>query len=218
MDIIAAVLDSPVFLVAWIAQAAVALGLLIRDLAGPNAGTKGLMRWVWILSVAYSGLIGLWIYWSSGRPLIPDDADWRRGARSTAHCYSGCGMGEIIGVILAVGILGLPDGPTAAITFTFAYLFGLALTIGPLMQEGIGLPTATKDAIISETASIVVMEAVAIGVDLYLAGEAGLGDIRFWSALIVSLSIGFFAAWPVNILLIRLSVKEGMHDPREHAG
>ena len=82
------------------------------------------------------------------------------------------------------------------------------------MQEGVGLKTALKDAFYSETASIAVMEIVAIGADLWLAGSAGMGEPRFWSSLVISLTLGFLAAWPVNILLVRLGVKAGMGDPR----
>lgn len=71
------------------------------------------------------------------------------------------------------------------------------------------------DALYSETASITVMEIVAIGVDLWLAGPATVGDVRFWSSL-VSLTTGLVAAYPVNVLLVRWGVKEGMMDPREY--
>ena len=61
------------------------------------------------------------------------------------------------------------------------------------------------------------MEIVAIGTDLWLAGEATLGDPLFWAALAFSLSMGLLAAYPVNFLLIRRGVKEGMMDPTEMA-
>jgi hypothetical protein len=63
------------------------------------------------------------------------------------------------------------------------------------------------------------MEIVAIGVDLTLAGSAGPGQVLFWSSMIVSLSCGLIAAYPVNVILIRLGVKAGMMDPRntDHA-
>ncbi|WP_321167225.1 DUF4396 domain-containing protein [Halorubrum trapanicum] len=99
----------------------------------------------------------------------------------------------------------------------FAYAFGYALTVGPLMQDGVSFPRAMRDAFLSETPSITVMEVVAIGADLWLAGEAGLTDALFWSALVVSLSLGLVAAYPVNVLLIRMGVKEGMMDPRDAA-
>jgi hypothetical protein len=95
---------------------------------------------------------------------------------------------------------------------------GYALTVGPLMQEGVAFPAAMRDAFLAETPSITVMELVAIGVDLVLAGRASIGEPVFWSSLIISLSLGLFAAYPVNVLLIRFGVKEGMMDPRESGG
>ena len=41
-----------------------------------------------------------------------------------------------------------------------------------------------------------------------------MGDVIFWSSIIVSLSCGLFAAYPVNLLLLKFGVKEGMMDPR----
>ena len=74
---------------------------------------------------------------------------------------------------------------------------------------------ALKDALYSETASITVMEIVAISVDLWLAAEATIGDVLFWSSLIFSLSLRLAAAYPVNLALIHLGVKEGMMNPAE---
>lgn len=85
------------------------------------------------------------------------------------------------------------------------------------MQEGVGFRQAMWDAFVAETPSITIMEVVAIGLDLWLAGSAGLGDTLFWSSLAVSLSYGLLAAYPVNVLLIRWGVKQGMHIPKEMA-
>ncbi|MDX1431518.1 MAG: DUF4396 domain-containing protein [Gammaproteobacteria bacterium] len=206
------------FLVAWAVAVAVALGALARDLARRNRGIAPLMRAVWILTVLYSGPVGLWVYWVSGRRQIRTDSIWRRGARSTAHCYSGCGAGEIAGITIAAGLLALGNLGTALITFALAYAFGFAMTVGPLVQEGVAIGRAMWDAFASETASITVMEVVAIGVDLWLAGGAGMSSPLFWSSLVVSLTAGLAAAYPVNVALIGLGVKEGMHDPRETGG
>lgn len=59
------------------------------------------------------------------------------------------------------------------------------------------------------------MEVTAIGVSLLLGRTAGIGDPLFWSSLVVSLSCGLIAAYPVNVALIRYGVKEGMMDPRK---
>jgi hypothetical protein len=58
------------------------------------------------------------------------------------------------------------------------------------------------------------MEAVAIGVDIWIAGEAKMHDVLFWTALLLSLTAGLLAAYPVNVLLIKFGIKEGMMNPR----
>ncbi|HMB12447.1 MAG TPA: DUF4396 domain-containing protein [Roseovarius sp.] len=213
------ILQSPWFLVAWAALMLPSLAILIRDLRTRNAHLMPLMKWVWALTVVYSGPLGLAVYWWSGRKEIAADGEWRRAARSVAHCYSGCGLGEIVGLTLAVGVLAAPTMAVALITFGFAYAAGFALTVGPLMQEGTGFGQAARDALYSETPSITIMEIVAIGVDLTLAGGAGPTQVLFWSSMIVSLSCGLIAAYPVNVILIRLGIKAGMMDPRntDHA-
>lgn len=210
-------LTNPVFLWIWIGLVAASLVTLVWDLREDNPEVPSLMKWVWIATVLYSGPVGLTLYWYSGRKQIPRDTVWRRGVRSVSHCYSGCGAGEVAGIVIAAGILALGIWWVAAITFALAYVAGYALTVGPLMQEGVGFGEAMWDAFYSETASITVMEAVAIGVDLWLAGGATMAEPLFWSALVFSLTAGLVAAYPVNVLLIGFGVKSGMHNPKEMA-
>ncbi|EDM69706.1 hypothetical protein RAZWK3B_07844 [Roseobacter sp. AzwK-3b] len=214
-----AILAHPLFLTVWALAMLPSLAILLWDMRVRNAHLMPLMKWVWALTVIYSGPVGLAVYGWSGRKEIPADGPWRRAARSVAHCYSGCGMGEIAGLVLTVGILSLSTVWVAGVTFAFAYAAGFALTVGPLMQEGTPFGAAVRDALWSETPSITVMEIVAIGVDLTLAGDAGMGDVLFWSSMIVSLTCGLIAAYPVNLILIRLGIKQGMMDPRntDHA-
>lgn len=209
------ILSSPVVFGIWILLVLSSLGVLWWDIRERNQALPSMMKFVWMLTVLYSGPIGLAIYWWSGRTQISRDSLWRRGSRSTSHCYSGCGAGEIVGITLAQGILAFSTLWVVLITFGFAYLFGYALNIGPLMQEGASFREATKDAFLSETPSITIMEIAAIGTDLLLAGTAGMGSILFWMAMAFSLSIGFIAAYPVNAGLITLGVKEGMMNPQE---
>ncbi|SFD93738.1 DUF4396 domain-containing protein [Roseivivax sediminis] len=214
MDVVTALLSSPLVLGLWVAAMVPCLAWTIRDLTTRNSHLMSLMKLVWALTVAYSGPLGLLIYRWAGRKEIARDSPARRGARSVAHCYSGCGLGEIAGLFIAVGLLSLATVWVAALTFACAYAAGFALTVGPLVQEGTPLRTALRDAVLSETPSITVMEVVAIGTDLWLSGGATMGEVRFWSSLVVSLSLGLLAAWPMNIWLIQRGVKSGMMDPR----
>lgn len=215
LEVLRQILSSPVFLVGWGVIAAASLGVLFYDMSTKNPEIKPFMKAVWGLTVLYSGFIGLGIYYYSGRKQISEDTIWRKGCRSVSHCYSGCGAGEITGLVIAVGILALSTWWVAAITFSLAFAFGYAMTVGPLMQEGVPLGEALKDAFYSETASIAVMEIVAISTDIWVAGDAKMGDTLFWGGLIFSLSLGLLAAYPVNVLLIKYGVKEGMMNPKK---
>ncbi|MFB6070602.1 MAG: DUF4396 domain-containing protein [Halanaeroarchaeum sp.] len=208
-------LTDPRVLLAWGILVALSVPTVLWDLYRNNRAVAPLMKFVWVLTVLYSGPLGLLAYWYSGRRQIGDDSLWRKGFRSVSHCYSGCGAGEVLGITVAAGILALDTGPVVVVTFTFAYVFGYALTVGPLLQEGVGLAEALRDAFYSETPSITVMEVVAIGTDVWLAAEAHMGEVLFWSSLIFSLSLGFVAAYPVNLYLIHRGVKEGMQDPSD---
>lgn len=217
MDAILAAMSSVWFLVVWGAATVPCLAIVAQDLWTRNRELGTLMKIVWLLTVAYSGPLGLFLYFYSGRRQISTDNIWRKGARSVAHCYSGCGLGEIIGLLVAVTLISSKQGWIAAVTFTCAYLMGLALTVGPLVQDGVPMSSAFKDGVISESASIIVMEVVAILVDLWLSGQAKMSEPLFWSSMIVSLTLGLLAAYPVNVLLIHKGIKEGMHDPRHAA-
>jgi hypothetical protein len=207
------VLTNPTYLAVWGAVVAASLAVLVWDLRQNNPELKSLMKFVWGFTVLYSGPLGLVGYWYSGRTQIDHDSLWRKGFRSVSHCYSGCGTGEVLGVSMAVGLFAFKTTGVVVLTFALAYVFGYLMTVGPLMQEGIGLREALWDAFYSETASITVMEIVAITTDVWLAGDAGMGDVLFWTSLVFSLSLGLLAAYPVNVVLIRFGVKEGMMNP-----
>ena len=215
LDQIQNVIDTWTGLGVWLVLVAVSVAWVAYDLRTRNSHIASIMQWVWVLTVLYSGPIGLLIYRYSGRRQIPRDDLLRKGFRSVSHCYSGCGIGEVLGVIITVGIFALGNAWAAVITFVLAYIFGFAFNLGPMMQAGTPFWTAFKGAFFAETISIAVMEGVAITVDLYLGGSATMGDALFWSSLYISLSLGLFAAWPANLLLIKYGLKGGMADPRD---
>ncbi|MBB5321598.1 DUF4396 domain-containing protein [Marinobacter oulmenensis] len=215
IDQIQSVLDTWTGLSIWLALVVASVVWVIYDLKTSNSHIPSIMQWVWILTVLYSGPIGVAVYRYSGRKQIATDNLSRKGFRSVAHCYSGCGMGEVLGVIIAVGLLATGNLWASIITFVLAYVFGFALNVGPMMQNGMAFKDAVKGAFVAETISISVMEAVAITVGLYLGGQATMADALFWTSLYVSLTLGLFAAWPANLLLIHFGLKGGMGDPRD---
>ena len=214
-DTIRDILSNGVVLLAWATFVVVSLVVLVRDFRASNTHIDSLMKAVWFMTVLYSGPVGLWLYYVSGRKQIKRNSIWRRGMRSVAHCYSGCGAGEIAGVLIAAGFFSLSNNAVAIVTFALAYVFGYGMTFGPLVQAGVPVKRALIDTFYSDTATIAVMEITAISLDLWLAASATIGHLLFWGSLIFSLSIGLLAAYPVNVLLVYFGIKEGMGDPRD---
>lgn len=217
VDTIRGFMSNDRLLLLWAVPALVSCATLILDLRRNNAHLGSVMKAVWLLTVLYSGPLGLLIYYYSGRSQIPSDSLWRKGFRSVARCYSGCGADEITGIFLDAGLLSPGSTGVALVTFCLAYLIGYGMTLGPLLQAGTPLKQALLDTFYSDTATIVVMEFTAIDLDLWLAATAHPGDTLFCTSLLLSLTAGLLAAYPVNVLLVHLGVKGGMANPRDTA-
>jgi len=143
---------------------------------------------------------------------------------ATIHCLTGCGIGEVLGLIIATA-LGWHDLPSILLAVVLAFVFGYGLTLRPLLAAGMGFAQAAKLAFAADTISIAVMEIVdnAIVVAIPGAMEAGLADFLFWGSLAFALVIAFVVAFPVNMWLIRRgrghAVVHSMHnepDPHSH--
>ena len=122
---------------------------------------------------------------------------------ATAHCLTGCAIGEVLGVIVGTA-LGWSNLPTIVLAIVLAFFFGYSLTMLPLLRAGLALGAAIPLAFASDTLSISVMEIVDNAIILVVPGamEAGLDEILFWGSLAFSLLVAFAAAFPVNRWLI----------------
>lgn len=141
----------------------------------------------------------------------------RTAVTATAHCLTGCAIGEVAG--LAIGTaMGLGDGRTIALAVTLAFLFGYAFTLVPLVRSGLGGRAAVGVALAADTFSIAVMEIVDNAVMLSVPGamDAGLAEPLFWGALAVALSVAFVVALPVNRWLIARGRGHAVAHPHHH--
>ncbi len=127
----------------------------------------------------------------------------RMAVSATAHCLTGCAIGEVLGLMIGTA-LGWRDLPTIALAVVLAFFFGYLLTMIPLLRAGIALGAAVGLALAADTVSIVIMEITDNAVMLAIPGamDAGLGDPLFWGALAFALAVAFVAALPVNRWLI----------------
>jgi hypothetical protein len=122
---------------------------------------------------------------------------------ATAHCLTGCAIGEILGMVLATW-WGWGNFASIVLAIALAFLFGYSLTMGPVLRAGVGLRRAIGVAFAADTVSITVMEIMDNAFILAVPGAiaAGLGDALFWWSLLVSLVVAFVITVPVNRILI----------------
>ena len=122
---------------------------------------------------------------------------------ATAHCLTGCAIGEVLGVMIGTA-LGWGNLETIVLAIALAFLFGYSLTMLPLLRAGLAFAAAVPLALASDTLSIAVMELVDNAILLVVPGamEAGLDTLLFWASLAFALLIAGICAYPVNRYLI----------------
>jgi hypothetical protein len=145
---------------------------------------------------------------------------------ATAHCLTGCAIGEVLGLVIG-SALGWGNLATIALAVVLAFFFGYSLTMVPLLRADVALASAIPLAFASDTLSITVMEIVDNLIMLLIPGamEAGPLDLLFWGSLAVALAVAFVAAFPVNRYLIArgrghavVHEYHGHHGGGEHEG
>ena len=122
---------------------------------------------------------------------------------ATLHCLTGCAIGEVLGMVIGTA-LGWGNLETIALAVVLAFFFGYALTMRPLLRDGIALGAAVRLALAADTASITVMEIVDNLIMLGIPGamDAPLDSLLFWGSLAFALAVAAIAAFPVNRWLI----------------
>ena len=115
---------------------------------------------------------------------------------ATAHCLTGCAIGEVLGMVIGTA-LGWGNVATIALAVVLAFFFGYSLTMVPLLRSGLALATVLPLAFASDTLSITIMEIVdnLIMVAIPGAMDAGLTSLFFWGSLAFALAVAFVAAF-----------------------
>ena len=114
---------------------------------------------------------------------------------ATAHCLTGCAIGEVWGMVIGTA-LGWGTVATIALAVVLAFFFGYSLTMIPLLRSGLALTAVLPLAFAADTLSITVMEIVDNLVMVVVPGamEAGLTSLLFWGSLAFALAVAFVVA------------------------
>jgi hypothetical protein len=131
------------------------------------------------------------------------DKSTRDAIVATAHCLLGCGIGEVLGMVLT-NAPHRKAGASIVVSVALAFVFGYALTIWSLLRSGVGLRPALRIALASDTVSITSMEITDNLVLLFIpaALTAPISAPMFWTGLVISLAVAFVVTVPVNRWLI----------------
>lgn len=134
---------------------------------------------------------------------------------ATAHCLTGCAIGEVLGMVIGTA-LGMSNMTTIALAVVLAFFFGYLLTSWPLLRSGMPLAAVIPIALAADTLSITIMEIVDNAIMLTIPGamDAGVADIGFWAALAVALLVAGVIAFPAN----RWLIARGRGHALAHAG
>jgi len=133
---------------------------------------------------------------------------------ATAHCLTGCAIGEVLGMVIGTAA-GWSDMATIVAAVVLAFFFGYLLTFVGVRRAGLGVGAAVRTALAADTVSILVMEIIdnAILLAWPSAMAATLTDALFWGALAVALAGAFVVTVPVNHAMIR----RGLGHAKVHA-
>ena len=127
---------------------------------------------------------------------------------ATLHCLIGCGLGEVLGMIIGTW-LHMSNINTMILAIILGAILGLLFGMWPLLRAGYSFKRALKQTLIAEGLSIAVMETFEVLVQVYTPGvmDAHLNDSIFWIGMLFGLVAGFIAAFPVNYFFIKKGIR-----------
>jgi hypothetical protein len=132
------------------------------------------------------------------------NTSWKMAVTATTHCLIGCGIGEILGMVLGAAF-NWSNLTTVITSIVLAFIFGYSLTLLPLLRAKMRLQKALGTAFASDTVSITTMEVTDNLIIVVVPGAltATLSTFLFWWTLALSLVVAFIVTVPVNYWLIK---------------
>lgn len=113
-------------------------------------------------------------------------------------------MGFIIGTALA-----LSNTSTLILAVILGFVFGFVFGLRPLLRAGFDFSCAVRQAFITDSLSIVVMETAEVLIQVFTPGviEAGLSSRIFWLGMGLSLVAGYAVGFPVNYIVVGKGIR-----------
>ena len=136
----------------------------------------------------------------------------RQAIHHTLHCLIGCGIGEILGMLIAAS-LGWSRLGRLALAIVLAFTFGYLLTYRGVRKRTASAREAINITLATDTISITSMELVDSLIELIIPNAliVTATSFRFWWGLALSLAVAFFVTTAVNRFMISHSSQPKAH-------
>ena len=136
----------------------------------------------------------------------------KQAIKHTVHCLIGCGIGEILGMLIA-SALGWHRLGRLPLAIILAFVFGYSLTYWGVRKQTRTAREAIKITAATDTVSITTMEIVDNAIEFIIPNALMVTatQARFWWGLALSLSIAFIITVPVNRYMISKNPHQHMH-------
>lgn len=130
---------------------------------------------------------------------ITRDTKIRHAVDHTLHCLVGCGLGEILGMLIA-SALGWHRIYRIILAIILAFTLGYSLTYRRVRPRSSSASAAFKVTAATDTVSITSMEIVDSAIELIIPNAlvVNASSFRFWWGLALALTLAFFVTVPVN--------------------
>ncbi len=135
------------------------------------------------------------------------DLRTRHAIKHTVHCLVGCGIGEVLGMLIA-SALGWHRPGRLSLAIILAFYFGYLLTYRGVRKQTATTKEAIKITMATDTVSITSMELIDNTIEFIIPNAlmVSASSLRFWWGLALSLSIAFIVTVPVNrFVMVRQS-------------
>jgi hypothetical protein len=131
------------------------------------------------------------------------DEKARQAIKHTTHCLIGCGIGEVLGMLIASS-LGWHRIGRLSLAIVLAFFFGYLLTYRGVRKQTTTAQEAIKITLATDTVSITSMELIDNTIEFIIPNAllATATSLRFWWGLALSLLIAFIVTVPVNRYMI----------------
>lgn len=207
----------------WFVLAGLSVAFVAIDIRTTPA--HPVMKWGFILLVAYTGVFGLVLYVLGCREPMRGTherfvaARWRQVLGSTMHCVAGDGVGILAGAVIA-SVIALAGPVELALEYLLGFAFGWTIFQALFMRDMAGgnYLRSLKKTFFPELLSMNLLMAAMIPAMLILrsriAPGMGPSDPAFWFVMSMALLVGFIVAYPMNWWLVANHLKHGMFTVR----